>query len=138
MYATQQDMIDRYGSDELIQLTDRSNGGAIDATVLDAVLTDASAEMDGYLGARYSLPLTTTPPALVPICCQIARYFLYDDAAPDMVKARYQDSVTFLQNLSKGIVQLGIDSSDVEPASSDGAQISSGGRVFSRDDKSFI
>ena len=138
MYATQQDMTDRYGSEELIQLTDRSNSGAVDTTVLDQALADASAEMDGYLAARASLPLTATPPVLTRICCEIARYYLYDDAAPDVVQQRYKAAEAFLVNFSKGLVSLGIDSNDQAPATSDGADISSGGRVFSRDDKSFI
>ena len=60
-YCTQQDMIDRFGSEDLIQLTDRNALGVIDATVLSAAIDDATDTMDTYIATRYTLPLAVVP-----------------------------------------------------------------------------
>lgn len=105
-YATQSDMSDRFGAVELAQLTDRVNGAVIDATVLGRALTDADAEVDSYLARRYSLPLASTPVVVVRIAADIARYRLYDDAAPTQVRQRYEDAVSLLKRMASGDVQL--------------------------------
>lgn len=106
-YCTHQDLIDRFGEEELIQLTDRTNTGAIDAQVLDQVIADADAEIDGYLASRpYVLPLNPVPTALVRIACEITRYHLYDDHAPENIEKRYDNAVKFLRAVSKGDVVL--------------------------------
>ena len=53
-YATQKDMIDRFGEEDLITLTDRADRakpptGKIDAKVLNKALSDAADLIDGYL-----------------------------------------------------------------------------------------
>lgn len=105
-YATQADLTDRFGELELAQRTDRTNGLVIDTVVLGRALNDADAEIDGYLATRYSLPLGTAPAVLVRLACDIARYRLYDDGAPETVRLRYQDAVSLLKRISSGEVQL--------------------------------
>lgn len=56
-YATRQDIIDRYGEDELIVAADHDEDGVADATVVEQGLADASDEIDAYLAGRYTLPL---------------------------------------------------------------------------------
>lgn len=111
-YATQQNMIDRFGLDELIQLTDRANppANAIDATVLGQALADANTEIDSYLGSVCSLPLVTVPPRLVKIAADIARYELYGARCTEQVRARYTDAVAFLKQVVTGTASLGLDS----------------------------
>lgn len=128
-YATQQDLVDRFGEDEVRQLTDRANTGAIDATVADQALADASEEMDGYIGARYQLPLATTPTVLVRLCADIARYRLYDAEPLPAVAQRYKDAVAFLTQISKGTVTLGLPATQ-QDAPSGAAQASAPQRVF--------
>lgn len=108
MYANRLAMIDRYGEGELIQLTDRARLGVIDDAVLDQALLDADAEIDGYLAVRYTLPLASTPPVLVRIACDVARYRLYDDAATEEVRNRYTDAVKWLAAIARGLVSLGM------------------------------
>jgi len=111
-YATQQDLVDRFGEDELIQLTDRDNSGSLDTGVLDQALADASEEIDTYVGARYQLPLSTTPKILVRWCADIARYHLYDDAAPETVVKRYDGVRSAMKLLAEGKTTLGLDTGD--------------------------
>lgn len=131
-YATQLDMTERFGEQEVIQLTDRDGTGAIVTAVLDAALADADSMIDGYLATRYTLPLASPPTVLARIACDLARYYLYDDKAPPQVAERYQAAVAFLKSVSRGEVTLGV------PAVTDGAatgtaEMQSGGRVFGRD-----
>lgn len=138
-YASQADMIDRFGEWEIIQLTDRNNTGAIDVAVLDRALADGTAEIDGYLAARYQLPLTTTPTVLVRVCADVARYYLHDDNIPEPVAIRYKSAVELLRQVSLGRVSLGVSATGDSPTSNDGAEITSGGRVWDRaDSKGYI
>lgn len=108
-YCTQQDLIDRFGEDELVQLTDRANAGVIDEAVLTQAIGDAGAEIDGYLGGRYTLPLATVPVVLKRLACDIARYNLYDEAASEQVTRRYDGAVNFLRMVARGDISLGVD-----------------------------
>jgi len=105
-YATQADLIDRFGESELAQLTDRVNGSTIDTAALSRALADADAEINGYLAGRYALPLSTTPPMLVRMASDIARYSLYGSGTPDVVRQRYEDVVSLLKRLADGQVKL--------------------------------
>lgn len=137
-YAVKQDLIDRYGEDEMIQLTDRNRLGVIDDGVLDSALADAADEVTPYLAARYAVPLASVPAVLVRITCQIARYRLYDDVAPDRIQKDYDGAIAFLKDVSRGVVTLGLDNAGAAATVSNGADISSGGRIFSRDDNGLI
>ena len=132
MYCTKQDLIDRFGQNELVDLTDRNSLGVIDDSVLNQAIADASAEMDGYLGGRYALPLVTVPPVLKALCCNIARYKLYDEQASDQVTKRYDSAVKFLFSVSKGEISLGVDSLGANATSTDLPQMQSAGSVFAR------
>ncbi len=129
MYCTKQNMIDRYGNEELIQLTDRDNLGVIDDTVLGQAQADADAEIDGYLASRYTLPLPDVPTSLVRVACEISRYHLYDDTAPAGVKDRYDNSVRFLRLVSKGDIRL-LQDTGVTEETAGAAEVVPGRNVF--------
>lgn len=115
-YAAQQDLIDRFGGDELAQLSKR-NDGQIDADAVARAIEDATVEIDSYLAVRYSLPLPLpVAPLLNRLCCDIARYRLYDQAVTDLVRTRYEDAVALLKRLSAGDVQLGMATAETPPA----------------------
>lgn len=136
-YATQQDMTDRYGAEELIQLTDRTNvpASTVDADVVASVLGDATATIDSYLGGRYALPLSAVPDALTRICCDLARYHLWgNQAEPDSAVTRNHDeALAWLVNVAKGTVKL--DAAGIAPVQSGSGVVLSDGpeRQFTRD-----
>ena len=105
-YATQSDLVERFGADELAQRTNRAGGQGIDAVVLGRALSDADAEIDGYLATRYALPLVSTPAVLVRLAADLARYQLCGDKVPPTVRQRYEDAVGVLKRLASGEVQL--------------------------------
>ena len=109
-YATQAQMIDRFGEAELIQLTDRgaAQTGVIVAAVLNAALLDADEEIDSYLRPVRALPLAAPiPERLVRVACDLARYHLYDDHAPEGIRTRYQDGIRWLRDVAGGKASLG-------------------------------
>lgn len=132
-YATQQNLIDRFGEDELIQLTDRASTGDIDATVISRALGDADATINGYLAARYTLPLEAPLPEILErLACDIARYALFDDQVTEIVEKRYKDAIALLRDVSAGRAELGLSDTDNKPASKSTAQIYSTTPVWRR------
>ncbi len=129
-YATQQNMIDRFGQQELVELTDKDNIGEINAALMALALADADAEINAYLAGRYTLPLAGAPPVLAKFAADIARYGLYGARAPEQVKARYDDAVKFFKLLAQGTVSLGLDTVNVPVADAGGARVQAAERVF--------
>lgn len=136
-YCTQQDLVDRFGTLRLAQLTDRVNKPAsvIDAVVIGKHIADASSMIDGYLAKRYSLPLASVPSALTKIGVDLAWYYLLGDGAgkDDPASVAYRDAMRWLENVAKGLIV--IESAGEIPSPAGGGQIktSAPDRVFTRD-----
>ena len=130
-YCTQQDLIDRFGEDEIIQLTDRADVGAVDATVVGLALADGFELINGYVGKVYNLPLALTPDLLVKLNADIARFYLYKDDPLETVRDAYKDAVKTLTDIAGGRVVL--DVGGVEPSSNVSTVMISGpDRIFTR------
>lgn len=135
MYATQQDMIDRFGSAEMIELTDREEPftSAIVASVMTDALADATAEIDSYIAVRYALPLPSTPKMLEKVCCDIARKNLYKDRPLDEVTENYKDAVAWLTKVSKGVAELDIDGAEPAGDTTGAPVLNSPAQAFTKD-----
>ncbi|MBB3231707.1 gp436 family protein [Halomonas stenophila] len=128
-YITLQDLIDRFGQDELLQLAD-DGAGAIDQGEIDLAISDAGGEIDGRVAAGgYDVPLDPVPSIIQAYACDIARYRLYDEHATDQVTKRYEDAIKFLRAVAKGEVLLGIGGDADEPTAGS-ADFQSAGRVM--------
>lgn len=134
-YATQQDMIERFGEREVRILTDRDNQGLIDSTTLAYALTQADAEIDGYLQGRFALPLAIVPVLLVGIACDVARYRLAgtDIRETDPIRTRYKDAIKLLASISKGDLQLGLSAGGEAAPEAGAVRVVEGSRVFTPD-----
>lgn len=126
IYATRQDMTQRFGEAELIALTDRDGTGQIGAAVLARAMDDAQATVDGYIGKLYRLPLAgclkpatvptggmastafyVSPPMLTRLACDLARYYLYTDLPDEHeVARRHKQAMTELMSIATGKTQL--------------------------------
>lgn len=138
-YATSANLETSYGEAELIQLTDQAGAGLVDEAVLNLALAKTDAEIDGYLVGRYALPLATVPANLVLFACDMARYRLYKDAAPEEVRNRYRDAVRYLEKVAAGQIGLGPDATGASQAPAGGApSYSAPVRVFSDDTLSMM
>lgn len=105
-YASEAELRTRFGGQEIDLVSGRDTGEA--AVAIARALADADAEIDAYLEARYALPLTSVPPVLARIACDIARYRLWAERAPEEVRQRYEDARRFLESLARGDVRLGL------------------------------
>ncbi|MHA3051150.1 gp436 family protein [Acinetobacter sp. ANC 4640] len=95
MYATREALISRFGS-EIAEL-ELNFDNPQDATNL--AIQDAVEEIDGYLAARYTLPLPNVPNNLARIACDIARYKLYTRAPTEAATKRYDEAIAFLKGI---------------------------------------
>lgn len=118
-YIDKPTMVLLFGSPELIQLTDRdgSTGTIVDA-VLNQAMANAESEADSYLGSAYALPLPSIPDVLKSMVGDIARYRLWDKEASEEVQRRYERAIAWFRDIAKGVVSLGIPTTDEQPESS--------------------
>jgi phage gp36-like protein len=106
MYATRQDLLDRFGEQELTAL---EGVGLPSAITSSTALADATEEVDSYLGVRYNKPLPSIPAPLKRAACDIARFRLYKDRPTEEVTYRYERSIKWLEQLATGKVVLVFD-----------------------------
>lgn len=122
-YATLQDLIGRFGEAELVQLTDPDLQD-VQAAKAQTALADAQAFIDSFVGRVYALPLAgcakpapvpgnplatllVAPPQLTRIACDLARYYLHKDFAPENeVYLRYKAAERELQAIAEGRATL--------------------------------
>ena len=119
-YATAADMSARYGERELIELTD-PDLSAVNLVKVGLKLADAQAFADGFVARVYRLPLLgcakpvvtpgvidyACPPQLTRIVCDVARYYLYDNLAPEHeVYLRFKAAAQELQAIANGATVL--------------------------------
>lgn len=109
-YASVQNLIDRYGQDQVLVLADRDNDGEPDAEVTARAIADADAEIDAHLAGRYQLPLASVPPVLERIACDIIMYRLCNE--PSLVteesRKRFDDAQASLKRIESGKMSLGM------------------------------
>jgi phage gp36-like protein len=144
VYAQPSDMIARYPNRDLVQLTNEDpTQQFVDDSVLQQALADASAEIDGYLESRFTLPLSDAPAVLARLTCDIAMYRLQAlRPLHDLAEARrrYEDAVAVLVRVADGTLTLGLAPDNQEPGEAAGSVTEAGGdtagtlprRVFSR------
>jgi phage gp36-like protein len=145
VYAQPSDMIARYPNRDLVQLTNEDpTQSIVNQTVLQQALADASAEIDGYLESRFTLPLTDPPAVLARLTCDIAMYRLQAlRPLHDLEEARrrYDDALAVLVRVADGTLTLGVAPDNQEPPEAADAVVTDAGgdssgalprRIFSR------
>ena len=141
-FATAQDMLDRYGAEEIAQRAFRQDD-TVDVDLLRAViagsslsewdsdeqatgtnalarintcLTDADKIIRGYIRARYGeVPTLTTSTDLTRICAELARFYLHDDPLREDAGTLPQSVKAWLSDLASGAIGL-----DLPAAADDG------------------
>lgn len=101
-------------------------------------ITEADAEIDGYLRARYSLPLSSTPTLVKQLSRDICIYNLYKrrmrESIPESISEIYNICVKVLEKIQRGEIHLGVE---VAGESSPGAEVtvnkSADDRVFPKE-----
>lgn len=137
-YATAQDVINRYPNRDLVQLTNEDPAATtVSVAPITQALSDASAEIDGYIEGRFTLPLTDPPAILTRLATDIAMYRMQtlrplhdlEDA-----RKRYEDAVAMLAKVAAGELTLGLAADGQEPPIAGAVETVQGpDRVFNRD-----
>jgi len=133
-YCTKTDILEQLEEDVLIQLTDDEDAGIVDDDKVTRAIVDADAEIDSYCGTKYDVPFTTAPAMIRKMSVDITIYNLYARrrGAPEDRKERYDDAISFLKDISKGIASLGGDGPSADDDSGPEATTVKSDRVFSR------
>lgn len=123
-YASLEDLIERAGADEILQVADRDLDGVADPSVIEAALTHADNTVNGYVRVRYALPFSAVPDLVRTWSVSIARYFLHRDGAPDYVVRDWKEAIAALKDVGAGRLQLTAAENQPEPQSSPDGRIS--------------
>jgi phage gp36-like protein len=105
-YATLNDLVDRAGDAEILQVADRDGDDVADAPVIAAALDTTDHSINGYLAVRYAMPLTAVPPIVVGWAVSIARYLLHRDGAPEHVVRDYKQALVELEKAGAGKIDV--------------------------------
>ncbi len=134
-YATEADIIARYGQDAVTIAADRDGDGQSDEGVIDQALADAGSLIDSYLAVRYDLPLPQVPDALTRACVDIVMYQMAADCsvATEEQRRRYEQAIAYLRMLADGKASLGLESPPAEDPRTGSAAFTSATRHFTRD-----
>ncbi|CZT36418.1 gp436 family protein [Rhizobium sp. 9140] len=133
-YASLEDLIERAGLDEILQIADRDGDGAADPDVVEASLTHADNAVNGYLAVRFRLPLSSVAAIVSTWAVSIARYHLHRNGPPDYVVRDYKDAMAALQQAARGMIALpGADGIAPAQSTSDGIRVDGPEPVFSRE-----
>jgi len=130
-YITQADL--DIPNDLLIQLTDDEQTGSVNNDRVNAAIADAEAEVNGYVGKYFAVPVANPPQILLAITSHITAYHLYArrPPVPDDIRDMDRDAHKMLVDISKGLMTL-----DVEPLPKGsplvGGVVKGSPRVFSR------
>lgn len=131
MYATLDDMLKRFGINELTALAESAEGG-VDEEKVNTAIKDAEELINAYVGAKHSLPLSVVPQSLKRICCDLARYFLYVEVKPEELEKTYEKDIAFLKDIARGVVVLENSETGTVPEQSDDVVYTgSSSRLFS-------
>jgi phage gp36-like protein len=132
VYATQQNIADRYGNDRLLLLADRDGDGIVDTNIVNDALADARATTDSYLHERYQLPLSQVPAIVVRINVDLAMYYMANNESllSDLITQRKVDALNDLTKIAAGKIKLDVPS---PPTVGGGVTLQTSPRIFGRD-----
>ena len=132
IYSTTEEFLGSAPEHLLIELAGNLETNEPDTTAIERALNDASAEIDGYIGSRYPLPLSTVPDSLRRICNDIALYRLMNLRAMGDIedaRGRYKDAISFLKDIIRGEASLGLPEVS-EPARSASPRFRPGSNIM--------
>ncbi|MEW6115378.1 MAG: DUF1320 domain-containing protein [Nitrospirota bacterium] len=117
-YCTLDDIKKAIPESNIIQLTDDNGLGAVDQAKVDDAIAYADQIIDGYLRGRYTLPLSSVPGLIGKLSVDLAIFHLYgrkfEMELPEGIMARYKNAIKLLEQIQKGLLSLGIESSSTE------------------------
>ncbi len=113
MYSSVTDMISRFGQTEMIRLTTPPDQEmeTVHADLLTRALVEASALIDSYLRARYTVPVVDVLPEITRAAAMLARYDLSLGEArepSEQTRLARKEIIEWLERLHDGKAVLDI------------------------------
>jgi phage gp36-like protein len=138
-YATQADLVPlRMTAKDLTELTDDDNTGTINASLVSAVLEEASGRVESYCRNRYATPLQASDD-VQSLTLDIAVYLLFsrrrETNVGETVKTRFDQAIAFLKDIASSKASLDQPISDQPQTSMGGPQISAKDRHLAFSDR---
>lgn len=133
-YCTQADLVERFGTVELAQLTDETAAAAPDASEITKACDEASSLIDAYVATLYTVPLSPVPTIVRRWACDIARKYLWKDRAlaESVVALNHDAALAQLKDVARGTIALP-SSAGVIPAQAYGMTSTTPTAVFNTD-----
>jgi len=110
-YCDINDLIEQYGGEVIVRLTDKINKPAstIDPMIANRAIADACAEIDLYLHSRYKLPLTETPAMIKRLACTLAFANLHpEEKADHPAHERAKEARSTLRGIANSSLSIGL------------------------------
>ncbi len=122
-YCTIDQLQARYGLPLLLQVSDRGDTFPTvpDETIFDRAIADADALIDGYLAARYALPLVSVPALLIDLSQVIAIYKAHPSVAAEKIRKDYEDALKQLKAIAAG--EISLDVAGIEPEGAGASEV---------------
>ncbi len=134
-YCTQDDILNLIPAADLAILTSE-NGEEPDPAVVADAIAKADAEIDGYLGIRYQVPVNPVPDLVRAMSVDLAIYNLHKRRPllpmPETVRMGYGDRIAFLKQVVAGNATIGATAAPPPAVSQEVVQIGSSERLFDR------
>lgn len=104
LYFEITDIQERMNKEDYLIMTDKNRDGAADVDLVLEVIEDVEAEVNSYLGVRYTLPLSPVPVVLRRVCVDIALYRLACTSGPvtEEIKERFKAAIQWLEDVAAG------------------------------------
>ena len=119
MYCTLDDIRAALPEVRLVELTDDLSpnpSGTVNQGFVDQAIQGAGILIDGYIGARYALPLSVIPPLLTKLAVDLAIYDLYrrrnELSISDGMQITYRNAIGMLKGIADGSVSIGLAEAD--------------------------
>jgi phage gp36-like protein len=129
-YATHADLVGVFGAEEILRLAERAGEVASAEEVTARALSRAGARIDPALRSAGHVP-PISDPLLTAIACDLARYYLYDQAATEEVRDRHAQALRDLDLIAQRRLRLTADADNAGPLSAGSPQHVARPPVFS-------
>ena len=115
-YSTLTDIEKSLPQDIIIQLTDDTNSGLVDSSVVDEAIAWADDVIDNHVRGKYPVPLNPVPDIIKKISVDLSIYFLYnrrfETDIPDGILTRFKNTMAMLDKIQKGQILLAVDTTN--------------------------
>jgi phage gp36-like protein len=133
-YCSEDDLLKMIPQAELADLTVES-GEVPDSLIIVDAISKAEAEIDSYLGVRYTVPLSAPPAQVKALAVDLAIYHLYSrrSIVPPVRLQKYESAVAFLKQVAAGQAVIVGPNGELPTVAKEVTDAAGAIRVFTRD-----